>query len=125
MPQRFPCIAACAAIALATAPTFARAQPAPSFHATCGGLRAAIAKLGHDGEALVTIEVEGALRGVHFDGALAYLLLCAAPDPQVLCVTYATGGRNVGDRATVTGAFSQRGPDHVLLDPCLPSPPQE
>ena len=119
-------IAAFIANAIAsTASTSTRAQPAPSFHASCGELRAAIAKLDRDDEALVTIEVEGALRQVHFDGVLAYLVVCAAPDPQVLCVTYSTGNRKVGDRATVTGAFTQRGPDHVLLDPCLPSPPGE
>ena len=112
-------------LASALASTGALAQPAPSFRASCGELRAAITTLDRDDEALVTIEVEGALRQVHFDGVLAYLVMCAAPDPQVLCVTYATGGRKVGDRAAVTGAFTQRGPDHVLLDPCLPSPPGE
>ena len=117
-------IAAFAGTALLLTPAAGLTQPAPSFHATCGDLRSKAATLKPDAETLVTIEVEGALRGVHFDGALAYLLLCAAPDPQLLCVTYATGGRKVGDRATVTGAFSQRDADHILLDPCLASPPK-
>jgi hypothetical protein len=117
-------IAAFAACVTLLALPRALAQPAPSFRASCAELRAATAALKPDAEALVTIEVEGVLRGVHFDGALAYLLLCAAPDPQVLSVTYATGGRKAGDRTTVTGAFSQRDADHILLDPCLASPPE-
>lgn len=123
MRWRFPCIAALLASALA--PAASLSQPAPSFRASCGELRAAIATLDRGDDALITIEVEGALRQVHFDGVLAYLVVCAVPDPQVLCVTYSTGDRKVGDRATITGAFTQRGPEHVLLDPCLPSPPVE
>ncbi len=98
----------------------ALAQPEPSFRARCGELRAAIARLDASGEALITIEVEGVLRDARSDGALAYLLMCAPPDPLVLCVTYSTGGRKAGDRTVVTGNFTQRDPDHVLLDPCLP-----
>lgn len=56
---------------------------------------------------------------VQFDGALAYLGVCAPPDPQVLCVTYSTNGRTTGDVVVVSGAYSERGPNHVQLDPCL------
>ena len=107
-------------LVLATGATFA--QPEPSFRAACGGLRAAIARLDTSGEGLITIEVEGVLRDARSDGALAYLLMCAPPDPLVLCVTYSTGGRKAGDRTLLTGNFTQRDPDHVLLDPCLPAP---
>jgi hypothetical protein len=114
--------AAAAATSLAIATGAALAQPEPSFRAGCGGLRAAIARLDRSGDGLITIEVEGVLRDARSDGALAYLLMCAPPDPQVLCVTYSTGGRKAGDRAVVTGNFTQRDPDHVLLDPGLPAP---
>lgn len=107
------------------APQDAIAQPPPSFSAPCATLRSAIAKLDRTREGLITIQVEGVARRVHFDGALAYFLLCAPPDPQVLCITYGTGGRKAGDKVTVTGTFTQRDPDFVLLDPCLPNPPGE
>ena len=98
---------ACAALM----PNDAAAQPPPSFSAPCRALREAIAKLDRQGEELVTIQVEGVARRVHFDGALAYFQLCAPPDPQVLCVTYGTGDRKAGDTVTVTGTFTQRDPD--------------
>ncbi len=97
----------------------AQAQPTPSFQATCGQLRAALAALGTGEEGLVTIEVSGRLTMVRSDGALVYLVICSAPDPQVLCVTYADNGRKVGDEVVMGGAYGRVGPDHVKLDPCL------
>jgi hypothetical protein len=67
----------------------------------------------------VTIQVEGRLTGVQSDGALVYMTLCAPPDPRVLCVTYSADERKAGDAAVLTGTYSRRGPDHILLDPCL------
>jgi len=107
------------------APTQGFAQPAPSFLAKCGELRKAVSNLKpKDGEELITIEVEGELTTVKSDGGLVYLLMCRAPDPRVLCVTYETNGRKVGDRVILTGSYSQRGPNHILLDPCLHNPPE-
>ncbi len=105
---------------LVAAPVQIVAQPAPSFLAKCGELRNAVANLKpKDGEALITIEVEGELTTVKSDGALVYLLMCRPPDPMVLCVTYETNGRKAGERVILTGSYSQRGPNHILLDPCL------
>jgi hypothetical protein len=95
------------------------AQPAPSFRTTCSGLRAALKTLDMEGDPLVTIQVEGRLTHVQADDGLVYLVLCSAPDPQVLCVTYQTNGRKAGHKVVVTGAYSPRGPNHVQLDPCL------
>ena len=106
------------------APRVALAQPEPSFRSPCRDLRATLRTLDMRGDPLVTIQVEGALTAVQSDGALVYLGLCAPPDPRVLCVTYADNGRRVGDMVVVSGAYSQRGPDHVLLDPCLHFPPE-
>ena len=122
MLTRFTAVIATAAFVGGIVLPRALAQPEPSFRTSCAGLRGAIEKLNRSGEGLITIQVEGALRNV-FDGALAYLLLCTPPDPQVLCITYSTGGRKTGDKVVLTGNFSQRGADHVLLDSCLPSPP--
>ena len=111
--------AALACVVALTTPLAAVAQPEPSFRSTCGDLRASLRTLDMTGDPLVTIQVEGPLTMVQSDGALVYMGLCASPDPKVLCVTYADNGRKVGDLVVVSGSYSQRGPDHVLLDPCL------
>ena len=103
----------------------AAAQPEPSFQATCGELRAAVRKLNPSEESLVTIQVVGQLTSVQSDGALAYLTMCSPPDPQVLCITYSTNGRQAGETAVFTGTYGARGLDHILLDPCLHFPPRE
>jgi len=113
-------IAIFAFVLMPAGPQQAVAQPAPSFLAKCGELRKAVVGLKpKDGEELITIEVEGELTTVKSDGALVYLLMCRPPDPQVLCVTYETNGRKAGERVILTGTYSQRGPNHILLDPCL------
>jgi hypothetical protein len=100
-------------------PVAAIAQPEASFRSTCHDLRAALQTLDTTGDPLITIQVEGQLTMVRTDGVLVYMGLCTPPDPQVLCVTYADNGRKVGDQVVVSGAYGQRGPDHILLDPCL------
>ena len=114
-------VAALAALAgaLWTMPFVAGAQPEPSFRAACADLRAAVRELNPGDDSFVTIQVVGALTSVQFDGALAYLTLCSPPDPQVLCVTYSTNERVAGETVVLSGTYSGRGPDHILLDPCL------
>jgi hypothetical protein len=115
---------ALAALALAAFADTAHAQPAPTFQARCGELRAAMAGLnGREEEELVAIEVVGPLAFVRDAGGIVYLGLCGPPDPRVLCVTYETNGRKVGDRVVVTGSILPRGPDFVQLDPCLHNEP--
>ncbi|WP_439496467.1 hypothetical protein [Bosea sp. (in: a-proteobacteria)] len=122
MTRSLPCSALAPAclFALALLPaTPALAQPEPSLRAGCGELRQALRRLeGKEGE-LITIQVEGALTMVRSDGALVYLALCRAPDPQVLCVTYAENGAKIGDRVVASGSYERVGPNHVKLDPCL------
>ncbi|MFC5421918.1 hypothetical protein ACFPOB_20360 [Bosea eneae] len=121
-PSRLVFLAAAALFAGALA---ARAQPEPSFRASCSQLRTALKSLaGREGE-LVTIQVEGPLTMVKTGAGLTYLGLCRAPDPQVLCVTYDDNGRKAGERVVVSGSWEQFGPDHVKLDPCLHHPPDE
>jgi hypothetical protein len=105
-------------------PDTTTAQPAPTFQARCGELRAAMAGLnGREEDELVAIEVVGKLAFVRDAGGIVYLGLCGPPDPRVLCVTYETNGRKVGDRVVVTGSILPRGPDFVQLDPCLHNEP--
>jgi hypothetical protein len=116
----------CLAIVLpcfaAMTPMAVEAQPEPSFRSTCQNLRMSVRTLNPKPDDYFTIEVSGTLTDVHSDGALVYMLMCSPPDPQVLCVTYSTGGRKKGDRVIFAGTYSQRGPDHIMLDPCLHHP---
>lgn len=70
-------------------------------------------------DARITMVMEGRLAEVHWDGALAYLILCEAAGAQVMCVTYETNGLEPGDAAVVAGGYQRAGPRQVILDPCL------
>ncbi len=125
-PRRRPA----AALMLATAAilagaTAARAQPEPSFSSDCGDLRTAIGNLNPATDELTTIQVVGPLTEVLSDGTLAYMTMCAPPDPQVLCVTYSADERKKGDPVILAGTYSERGPDHMMLDPCLHHAPED
>lgn len=101
----------------------ASAQPEPSFEATCRELRAALDELEVKEGEWVTIAVAGTLRAVEHDGTLGYMLTCAQPDPQVLCVTYEVNDYKAGDRVVLAGTLNRVDDDHVSLDPCLHYPP--
>jgi hypothetical protein len=101
-----------------------RSTAGPVVPVELPGLRASIAKLDPGAEDYFTVEVVGTLRDVQSDGVLAYMIMCSPPDPQVLCVTYTTGDRKKGDSVILAGTYSQRGPDHVMLDPCLHHSPE-
>jgi hypothetical protein len=108
------------ALALCICVLSASAQPAPSFQARCGELRAAMAALnGREKSELITIEVAGTLEYLQEGSGLVHLGLCGPPHPRVLCVTYASNGRRLKDRVVVVGSVVPRGPDFIQLDPCL------
>ena len=69
----------------------------------------------------ITLGIKGKLTGVHFDGVMAYLLMCEPADIQVMCVTYGTNGRVRGDVVVFGGGYSRVDAHHVMLDPCLAS----
>ena len=112
-------------LAAVATPTAIEAQPAPSFRSTCQDLRASIRKLDPKPDDYLVIEVVGPLADVQSDGVLAYMLMCSPPDPQVLCVTYSAGGRKKGDQVILAGTYGERGPDHIMLDPCLHHPSRD
>lgn len=103
---------------------FADADMKPSVQARCEEVRRLTQGV-ETGEKRIDFSVVGALTLVQFDGVLAYLGLCAAPDPKVLCVTYQTNGLKVGDVVAVAGGYSRPDADHILLDPCLASEPRQ
>ena len=107
------------------AATAVLAQPAPSFRSTCQELRASVSKLNPKPDNYFTIEVAGTLTDVRSDAVLVYMLMCSPPEPQVLCVTYSTSGRKKGDGVILAGTYSQRGSDHIMLDPCLHHPSRD
>ena len=72
----------------------------------------------------ISLTVRGRLSAVDRDDALAYLVLCAAEDVQVLCVTYETGDFQPGDGAVMAGGYIRAGDRQVMLDPCLAMPPR-
>ena len=106
--------------ALAQRPAFSRAEEPARQPAQCGELRAQADGLPAT-ETRIDLAVIGALTAVRTDGALWYLVACAAPDIRVLCVTYESNGMKPSDAVLLRGAYTRVDPDHVLLDPCLAS----
>ncbi|MCC5778544.1 hypothetical protein H7H48_05735 [Nitratireductor sp. B36] len=117
---RFSCL--CLALPIFASATAALAQPEPSFEATCAQLRDKLSTLDASNEEWITIDVVGELRAVEHDGTLGYMLTCAAPDPEVVCVTYEVNDYRAGDRVVLSGTLNQIDADHVSLDPCLHYP---
>ncbi|MEH2508489.1 hypothetical protein V1290_007300 [Bradyrhizobium sp. AZCC 1578] len=73
----------------------------------------------------IDLSVVGNLTAVQTDQVLWYLVLCSPPDIRIMCVTYQSNGLAVGDRVIVRGGYRRRDVDHVLLDPCLASRPEQ
>ncbi|MEJ8571384.1 hypothetical protein [Microbaculum marinum] len=69
----------------------------------------------------ISLAIDGKLSEVHWDGALAYLIMCEPEQVQVMCVTYDTNGLEPGETVSFGGGYSQIGPTHIVLDPCLAS----
>ena len=97
----------------------ALSQPEPSLRATCGALRQGLAALPPLGREIVTIQVTGAIAAVTQTDAVAFMVVCLPPDPQVVCVAYTSEGRPPGAVITVVGAVNPGTPDRILLDPCI------
>lgn len=119
--------AAAKAVEPAPSPVPRQSESDPEIFSSCGDLRRATADLNAEDEKRLELSVTGPLTMVEFDGALAYLAVCAAPNPQVLCIAYGSNGLKVGDSVVLSGGlggYARPDADHILLDPCLPSPPQ-
>ena len=69
----------------------------------------------------ISMTVDGVLSEAHWDGALAYLILCEPEEVQVMCVTYHP--REVdGETIRIAGGYQRVGDRQVILDPCLVFP---
>lgn len=104
---------------------FAAPDMTPAYEAQCHEVRK-LTEGRETGSTRVDFSVTGSLALVHFDGTLAYLGLCGtAPDPKVLCVTYQINDMKVGDVVVVSGGYSRPDSDHIVLDPCLATRPDQ
>jgi len=71
-------------------------------------------------DARISFTIVGPVEEVHWDGALAYLIMCEPTGVQVMCVTYSTNDLAPGDVVMLAGGYSRVGDKQVMLDPCLP-----
>ena len=101
---------------------FTLAEGSPTVNATCESANYWI-KHAPQIDARVSFAITGKLVGVHWNGALAYLIMCDLPGVQVMCVTYSKEGRNIGDTVHFAGGYSRAGERRIMLDPCLASNP--
>jgi hypothetical protein len=71
--------------------------------------------------ARISLAIKGQLSAVHWNGVLAYLVMCDGPAMQVVCVTYETNGMRAGDVVAFAGGYERRSLKQVVMDPCLAS----
>ncbi|WP_157994807.1 hypothetical protein [Paracoccus tegillarcae] len=62
--------------------------------------------------------MKGEIIESHWDGALAYLVMCPAKGVQVMCATYYPE-EVTGDTIMFAGGYARYGEQPVVLDPCL------
>ena len=108
----------------ANRPAFSVAEQPVQMPAECGDVRRmadGIPELDYR----IDLSVVGSLTAVQTDQVLWYLVLCSAPDIQIMCVTYQSNGMAVGDRVIVKGGYQRRDANHVMLDPCLANRPEQ
>ncbi len=69
----------------------------------------------------ISMVIDGKIVESHWDGALAYLIMCQSGGIQVMCVTYAR--KRVSDEIVMfAGGYNRYGETQVVLDPCLVYP---
>ena len=98
---------------------FARGESFPDKPATCTTAADWIDRA-PDTDERISFAITGALTAVHWDGALAYLIMCQAPNVEVMCVTYSAKDHAVGEPVTFAGGYMRAGERRIMLDPCLP-----
>lgn len=69
----------------------------------------------------ISMVIEGPIAESHWDGALAYLIMCQPDEVQVMCVTYYR--KDAGDEPVqFAGGYNRVGESQIVLDPCLVYP---
>jgi len=69
----------------------------------------------------ISMVISGTLQDSHWDGALAYLIMCEPEDVQVMCVTYHESEVD-GQTVLLAGGFNRLDDRRIVLDPCLAYP---
>ena len=88
--------------------------------ATCDTLPDWIQKAPED-TGRISMTITGTIRQSHWDGALAYLIMCDPEEVQVMCVTYEQ--QPASDTPVLfAGGFVRVDDRRVMLDPCLTYP---
>ena len=76
-----------------------------------------------DYDGRISMVIEGPIRESHWDGALAYLIMCDPAEVQVMCITYYE--QPVSDQPVMfAGGYVRAGEAQIVLDPCLTYPAQ-
>lgn len=71
-----------------------------------------------DYDGRISMTVTGRIVQSHWDGALAYAIMCSPDAVQVMCVAYAPPDRTDAE-VTFAGGFLRAGERRIMLDPCL------
>ena len=74
-----------------------------------------------DYDGRITMVVEGSIEESHWDGALAYLVMCKPGGIQVMCVTYAER-KPSPEIVLFAGGYRRVSKRQIMLDPCLVYP---
>ena len=104
-------------------PAFALGDQQAERAAECSELRDMTAGL-IEPDYRIDLAVRGKLAAVETDGALWYLIMCDAPDIQVMCITYQDNGMKPGDTVLFGGGYMRLNEDQIQLDPCLAGTPE-
>lgn len=88
--------------------------------ATCGTIGDWIEQV-PDYDGRISMVIEGAVDESHWDGALAYLIMCREEPVQVMCVTYEEREAS-SEPVLFAGGYNRVGETQVMLDPCLVYP---
>ena len=103
---------------------FTMGEAMPDHPATCETIGQWIDRA-PDYQGRISMAIQGALVETHWDGALAYLIICDPKDVQVMCVTYEPAAPDPDRQVLLAGGFIRVGERQIMLDPCLISPLSE
>ena len=74
-----------------------------------------------DYDGRISMAIDGVITESHWDGALAYVIMCDPDQVQVMCVTYYPQ-EVTGDVVRFAGGYNRHAERQVVLDPCLVFP---
>ncbi|WBU64455.1 hypothetical protein [Paracoccus aerodenitrificans] len=69
----------------------------------------------------ISMVIEGPITESHWDGALAYLIMCDPEGVQVMCITYEPE-EVTGEPIQFAGGYIRAARKQIILDPCLTYP---